>query len=378
MDEDPPLQRRRLTTEELARVIVAVTRKKQDPLHDLPTGGLNWYTMLRHESRDDFFKDQIGMTKESFDRLLDILITHGGLTDGYKVCSGQKLMMFLDILKGQGYKRIELMWMCTRDTVRRVCHEVASAVIACRGFFLREKHADDPVADRIAGDPRLAPYFQDCIGALDGTYVKVTVPEAAKRRYRSRKNVISQNVLVVCDFDGVLIYILAGWEGTQHDSGLLYDAMQKALPLFPGKYYLGDGGFPLLDCCLVPYRGVLYHERDYRGRREPLNYKEIFNMRHCSARNIIERTFGIAKQRFKMLDSGVHGNFSTAFQTILIMCAFMLHSFLMMQRDMPPPRDQPVPPAAEAEEEDCPADGAPNPTAFRDRTAHLMWQHYQE
>jgi hypothetical protein len=83
------------------------------------------------------------------------------------------------------------------------------------------------VADRIAGDPRLAPYFQDCIGALDGIYVKVTVPEAAKRRYRSRKNVISQNVLVVCDFDGVLICVLvAGWEGTQ-DSGLLYDAMQR-------------------------------------------------------------------------------------------------------------------------------------------------------
>ncbi|XLU81807.1 hypothetical protein S245_005227, partial [Arachis hypogaea] len=52
-----------------------------------------------------------------------------------------------------------------------------------------------------------------------------------------------------------------------------------------------DGGFMLKSGILTPYRGVRYHLKEYLVR-EPQNLKELFNHRHSSLRNIIERCFG--------------------------------------------------------------------------------------
>lgn len=41
-------------------------------------------------------------------------------------------------------------------------------------------------------------HFKSCLGALDGTHVKVIVPTKLKGRYRSRKREIVTNVLGVC------------------------------------------------------------------------------------------------------------------------------------------------------------------------------------
>ncbi|KAL8538239.1 hypothetical protein ACS0TY_000277 [Phlomoides rotata] len=50
------------------------------------------------------------------------------------------------------------------------------------------------------------------LGAIDGTYVNVNVPEADKGRYRTRKGIISTNVLAACDRNCMFTYILPGWE----------------------------------------------------------------------------------------------------------------------------------------------------------------------
>ena len=36
--------------------------------------------------------------------------------------------------------------------------------------------------------------------------------------FRTRKQTVAQNILLVCDFDGRILYVLAGWEGSAHDS----------------------------------------------------------------------------------------------------------------------------------------------------------------
>ncbi|GKE87160.1 ALP1-like protein, partial [Tanacetum coccineum] len=65
--------------------------------------------------------------------------------------------------------------------------------------------------------------FQACLGALDGTLVKVTPPSGEKPRYRTRKGCISTNILGVCCPNMQFIYVLPGWEGSSHDSHVLYD-----------------------------------------------------------------------------------------------------------------------------------------------------------
>lgn len=65
------------------------------------------------------------------------------------------------------------------------------------------------------------------MGALDGTYVNVHVPEADRGRYRTRKGQISTNVLAVCDREMRFLYVLPGWEGSASDARVLRDAVGR-------------------------------------------------------------------------------------------------------------------------------------------------------
>ncbi len=46
-------------------------------------------------------------------------------------------------------------------------------------------------------------------------------------RFRGRKHYPTQNVLAVVDFDLRFTYVLAGWEGSAHDSFVLQDALSR-------------------------------------------------------------------------------------------------------------------------------------------------------
>src|SRR5436190_9934000 len=53
----------------------------------------------------------------------------------------------------------------------------------------------------ITSNPKFYTYFNDCIGALDGTHIAAKVPNEDTAAYRNRKGWLSQNVLVCCEFD---------------------------------------------------------------------------------------------------------------------------------------------------------------------------------
>ena len=61
-----------------------------------------------------------------------------------------------------------------------------------------------------------------------------------------------------------------------------------------------DLGFANAEGFLAPYRGTRYHLNLWRGTT-PTNYKELFNLQHSSARNTIERAFGLLKKRWSIL-----------------------------------------------------------------------------
>lgn len=65
------------------------------------------------------------------------------------------------------------------------------------------------------------------MGALDGTYIPVTVSVADSARYRTRKGHLATNVLGVCTRDMQFAYVLSGWEGSAADSRVLRDAISR-------------------------------------------------------------------------------------------------------------------------------------------------------
>ena len=118
-------------------------------------------------------------------------------------------------------------------------------------------------------------------------------------------------------------YVLAGWEGSAHDGRLLEDARAKGYRQIAGKFFLGDAGYALRWKCLTPFRGVSYHLKEFRAGYAggPRNAEELFNLKHSSARNAIERCFGVLKRRFPIL-------VTMPSQCVLVNCCFLIHNFI--------------------------------------------------
>ncbi|KAF3788920.1 hypothetical protein EJ110_NYTH05917 [Nymphaea thermarum] len=165
------------------------------------------------------------------------------------------------------------------------------------------RRSNDEVPASIRHSKRFFPYFENCLGAIDGTHIPAWVLASDQARYRNRKGFVSQNVMTVVGLDTRFHYVLAGWEGSATDSRVLYSALDHETYPFivpEGKYYLADGGYPNIQGLLTPYRGHRYHMSEFstRGARSPRTREELFNHRHSSLRNTVERTFGMLKGRF--------------------------------------------------------------------------------
>jgi hypothetical protein len=59
-------------------------------------------------------------------------------------------------------------------------------------------------------DARFSPYFDNCIGAIDGTHIPFVVHAEKVLQYVGRHGYPSQNVLAICDFDMRFIFVAAG------------------------------------------------------------------------------------------------------------------------------------------------------------------------
>ncbi|KAL4035952.1 hypothetical protein IC575_004666 [Cucumis melo] len=70
-----------------------------------------------------------------------------------------------------------------------------------------------------------------------------------------------------------------------------------------------------------------YHLQEWRGARNaPTNAKEYFNMKHSSARNVIEHAFGVLKGRWAVLRGKSYYPLQVQFHTILACC--LLHNLI--------------------------------------------------
>ncbi|XP_028097881.1 uncharacterized protein LOC114297624 [Camellia sinensis] len=106
-----------------------------------------------------------------------------------------------------------------------------------------------------------------------------------------------------------------------------------------GYYYLVDTGYTNGKGFLAPYRGQRYHLSVWREGATPNNYQEYFNMKHASARNIIERSFGMLKMRWAILRSASYYPIRTQNRIITACC--LLHNFIRREMVVDPLEDDP-------------------------------------
>ena len=79
---------------------------------------------------------------------------------------------------------------------------------------------------------------------------------------------------------------------------------------------------------IAPYKGVCYHLKEYSSRL-PRNPRELFNLRHASLHNAIERAFGVLKKRFPITGSTIEPYYSPNTQSSIFLACCILHNYLM-------------------------------------------------
>lgn len=131
----------------------------------------------------------------------------------------------------------------------------------------------------------------------------LTVPTYAQCRYRNRKQQLITNVLGVCDRHMRFVYVLPIWEGSASDSRVLRSALTRSCPI----YLLVNTTWLMLDTQTVQDYLVEADQPNHLNEwatygSRPNNYKELFNLRYSSARNVVERTFGLLKKRWLYYD----------------------------------------------------------------------------
>ncbi|XP_047147356.1 putative nuclease HARBI1 [Vigna umbellata] len=282
-------------------------------------------------------RDIIRMGPEAFINLCERLRTTGLVKDAIRSIVEEQVAQFLHII-GHNVKNRSVAFFFYRSgaTVSKHFHNVLDAILSLESEFLTQPSRDE-VHPYVLNNNRFYPYFKDCLGAIDGTHVRVRVPRTDAPRFRGRKDWPTQNVFAACDFDMKFTYVLAGWEGTASDSRILKNALDRDDPFVipQGKYYLGDAGFMLKSTVLTPYRGVRYHLKEFT-RTGSQNARELFNHRHSSLRNVIERTFGVLKKRFPIIASGSEPHYGLETMTDIILACCILHNFIRgVDRDDP-------------------------------------------
>jgi hypothetical protein len=298
--------------------------KERIPQHDSALTGNLYYEELMATRSAARFLYAARMDRATFVALLALLVSKG-LKDGRLLCAGEKLFILIEALKGSSTRTCAERWQHSTSTISNAIHGVMQALLLCQATLFIQPRLSDPIHERLQ-DPKYAP-FVGCIGALDGTHIPAFIATDKQAPYRNRKGYISQNVLAVCNLDMTFSYILAGWEGSAHDGKVYNDALGKGLPLLDGKYYLGDAGYGLSHWCLTPYRAVRYHLKEWSRRDlRPQNKEELYNLRHSSLRNVIERIFGVLKKRFPILV--VMPSYSFTDQIKLVKCSMLIHNFI--------------------------------------------------
>lgn len=212
------------------------------------------------------------------------------------------------------------------DTVCRKFGEVLDAMVSFAHTVIRPRDSTFRFVH-----PRLhqfSPFFDGCIGAIDGTHIPVSVDEHAHDDFINRKGFTSQNVLAVCDMDMRFTFVATGKKGATHDTTVLREAvntMNFPHPP-PGRYYLVDSGYPLREGYMPPYRKARYHLKEFDAKG-PENVSEIFNYHHSCLRNVVERSFGVLKNKWQIL-RGIPF-YSIEKQSKIIVACFALHNFAL-------------------------------------------------
>ncbi|KAL3747530.1 hypothetical protein ACJRO7_016338 [Eucalyptus globulus] len=320
----------------LATVAMDMSMHTREPIRDSSLSGAQWIMEVLHGHSDRVY-EAFRMERHVFLNLCGLMKEKGWLEDTRYIGVDEQIGIFLSMICHKNSNRD----LCERfqhsgQTISKYFTKVLQAVLKLAKEIIIP-HSFDVVPQEILMDPKHKRYFKDCIGAIDGTHIHASVPVSKQIPFRGRKSTTTQNVLCVCSFDMKYTFVYASWEGSANDCRVLVAALETPHLEFPrpppGKYYVMDSGYAVTPGFLTPFRGNRYHLNEYRGRaRRPTTARELFNYRHSSLRNVIERSFAALKNRFFILRH--MPSFALRKQAHIVIACCVIHNYIRDQDRM--------------------------------------------
>lgn len=131
----------------------------------------------------------------------------------------------------------------------------------------------------------------------------------------------------------LIVGIYANYGGSTHDSFIWNNSQIKAYlenNLEPGEqaWLIGDSGYPQSKVLMTPYNNPL-----------PGTPEGRYNEAHIRARNIVERTIGLLKVRFRCILKERTSRYSPEYVTKIIKACAVLHN-LCVRNNVPLPHEQ--------------------------------------
>jgi hypothetical protein len=197
------------------------------------TSGMGW--LLETLKTPGECHRQLHMSTKIFMDLHDVLVARYGLQPSMHISTYETLMIFLFICAGnESNRKTQNRFNHFAETISRKFSEVLDSVMAMAKHFIVPKDANFHIVHkRIAEDRRAYPHFKDCIGALDGTHVRVSLHPNEQVRYIEKAGIPTQNILAISDFDMRFTYVSVGQPGSMHDTSVLYNAIKVDKKFFP-------------------------------------------------------------------------------------------------------------------------------------------------
>ena len=234
---------------------------------------------------------------------------------------------------GNSFQSLHFEYLLGVTTIREIVRSTCEAIWNClQPKFMPQKTEEDWL--QIANLFYERTNFPHCIGAIDGKHIRIRKPDKSGSQFFNYKSYFSIVLMALVDSDYNFISIDVGAYGASSDSNVfkqtnIYQKLQQNQLNIPqpsplpndenGKnipyFIVGDEAFALSDNVLRPF-----------PHRNVAVSKRIFNYRLTRARRMVECSFGILANKWRILHRPL--DVTPKFCDVIIKTCCILHNFV--------------------------------------------------
>lgn len=240
---------------------------------------------------------------------------------------------FRYLATGNSFVSLHYEYLLGETTIREIVLTTCDALWECLvPIYMPKPTRDDWL--KIANDFYNITQFPNCIGAIDGKHVRMRKPNSSGSEFYNYKSFFSAVLLAISDSNCNFIYVEIGAFGSSSDSNIFKKSVfsnlleRNELCIPPPKCLIHDGNGRPMPFVLIGDEAFALSEnvlRPYPSRNLSVKQR-IFNYRLSRARRMIECTFGILAQKWRIFHRPLDTNIN--FSDSIVKACCILHNYV--------------------------------------------------